>query len=133
MPQEHPQILKLIDHDRAIKNSHEIFFLKKGAFILDHVFHEIRKYIKIGASELEIALHIEKIMKKSGVKEVSFLPIVACGKNSAEIHHYPTKRKVQKGDFVMIDCGAAVKGYCSDMTRTFIFGSPNKTQEKILR
>lgn len=126
-----PQILKLIDYSRAKKSKQEIFHIKKSAIVLDKVFYKVKKYIKPGLTELEVALFLEKQMLKLGIKEAAFTPIVAAGLYSANIHHWPTKRKLQLGDMVMIDFGAVVNGYCSDMTRTLFLGRPTVMQRRI--
>lgn len=131
MDQPRPQLLTLIDHSRAIKNASEITAISRGGKIISEVFEAIKKYIRPGMTELQLALFLEKEMKKRGVKELAFSPIVAAGKNSANIHHWPTKQKVQQGDQIMFDFGAVVKGYCSDMTRMLFLGAPTKKQQRL--
>lgn len=131
MDQPKPQLLTLIDHKRAQKTQLEIFYIKQGADILAEVFERARKYIIPGMSELEVAYFIEKQMHGFGVREVAFTPIVASGHNAASIHHWPGARKIRDGDIIMIDFGAVVKGYCSDMTRTLFVGTPSTRQVRI--
>ncbi len=87
----------------------------------------------MGITELEVANLIKKTFIKFGAPILSFPPIVAFGKSSANIHHEPGKNKLKPGDMVMLDFGCTVNHYCSDMTRTFFFGRPTKRQEKIYR
>jgi len=126
-----PQYLSLIDYERAIKKPAEIKQLKRGAKILDLVFGDFRKQPLVGRSELELALWLEKRCAKYGVKILAFSPIVASGPNTAGIHAWPSKRKVRQGDFVMLDFGVHVAGYCSDMTRTLVIGTPTKRQVNV--
>jgi len=133
MDQPKPQLLKLIDHNRAIKTQLEIFYIKSAAVVLDEVFSRVKEYIEIGQTELEVALFIEKEMEKLRVKELAFTPIVAFGKNSADIHHWPTKQPLKKGDQVMVDMGTVDNGYCSDMTRMLFMGTPTKKQEQVYK
>jgi Xaa-Pro aminopeptidase len=126
-----PQHLRLIDYERAIKTPAEIRHLKKGARILDLVFQDFKDYVHPGLSELELALWIEKRCAKYGVKVLAFTPIVASGPNTSGVHAWPSKRKVRRGDFVMLDFGVNVRGYCSDMTRTLVLGEPTKRQTRV--
>jgi len=133
MHQPKPQILKLIDHVRALKTSTEVFYIANGANIMCDALKDLKRKIEPGMTELEAAFILEKQMARLGVKEAAFSPIVASGKNSANIHHWPTKKKIQKNDMVMIDFGAVIHGYCSDMTRMFFMGTPTAKQEKMYK
>ncbi len=73
-----------------------------------------------GRTEVEVASGIESLIRKSGA-EPSFPPIVSSGSNSGFIHHIPEGSRIGKG-LIIMDCGARVGGYCSDLTRTFCFG-----------
>ena len=80
-----------------------------------------------GITEFELAKLLEQeICSKKGFT-LSFQPIVAFGEGAAQPHHKPRKtRKLQKGDPILIDCGAKFEGWCSDMTRNFSLGKPSK-------
>jgi len=67
-------------------------------------------------------------MRLSGADEVSFPPIVGSGPLSAHIHHSPSDRALEKGDLVLMDFGARVGGYCSDLTRTIVLGAADEEQ-----
>lgn len=62
---------------------------------------------------------------------MAFPPIVSFGKNAAEIHHVPNKTRIGKNNFLMLDYGVKVRGYCSDFTRTLFLGAPTKYHEKV--
>ena len=68
-------------------------------------------------------------MRKAGSDGTSFSTIVASGEQSAYTHAKTSNKKIQDGDLIIVDIGAKYRGYCSDMTRTFIFGK--ESQEKI--
>ncbi|MEW6610620.1 MAG: M24 family metallopeptidase [Patescibacteria group bacterium] len=123
-PNPTDRILPIIEEIRAVKKPRELAAIKRGAAILARVFDFIRTTKVIGKTEQEIAQEIAKIMKEKGAEALAFPIIVASGKGCADIHHWPTKRKIRKGDMVMVDCGAVVDGYCSDCTRTFFIGDP---------
>ena len=73
-------------------------------------------------SEAEVALTLDTEMRLLGADGPSFDTIVAVGPNGAEPHHHPSSRKVDGGELVVLDFGAKVDGYCSDMTRTIALG-----------
>lgn len=98
----------------------------------DDTFEHILKKLKVGVSEKEIVFEIEYFLKKNGA-EISFPPIVAFGKNSSIPHHQSGETKLKREDFVLLDLGAKVESYCSDMTRTIIFGKASEKQKKIYR
>lgn len=63
-------------------------------------------------------------MQMLGAEGASFDTIVAFGENCAVPHHKPTSRKLDRNDVILVDMGAKLDGYCSDMTRTFCLGTP---------
>lgn len=125
--------IKLIHEVRAVKNKKELENIIKAQRISERVLADVLKRLKIGVTELEIANFIKKSFVKYKAPILSFPPIVAFGKNTANIHHEPGKSKLKKGDFIMFDFGTTINHYCSDMTRTYIFGNPSKKQEKIYK
>ncbi|MCX6758053.1 MAG: M24 family metallopeptidase [Candidatus Nomurabacteria bacterium] len=122
---------KLIHEVRAVKSKKELENIIKAQRIAERVLEDVKKELHIGVKELEIANFIKNSFVKYGAPILSFPPIVAFGKNSANIHHEPSESKLKKGDTVMFDFGTTVNHYCSDMTRTFFFGEPNAKQKKI--
>ncbi len=124
--------IPIIQDIRAKKNAKEIAHIVRAQKICEDILALCLKKLKVGATEIEIARYIVSEMKKRGVKALAFSPIVSFGKGSADIHHEPGKMKLKKGDLVMFDFGATWQGYCSDMTRTYIFGArPTKKQQKL--
>ena len=107
--------------NNAIKSQHEIEIILRAVEVVDNTFDELLNFFKEGVTEIEVAEQISKIMKSFGASDLAFDTIVAFGENGAEPHHVPTCRKLRAGDFVTIDMGAKVSGYCSDFTRTFAF------------
>jgi Xaa-Pro aminopeptidase len=84
--------------------------------------------LSVGATEREIALEIDVHMRKAGAEGVAFEPIVGSGPLSAHIHHTPSDRAFEKGDFVLLDIGCKWDGYCSDLTRTVVLGAATDEQ-----
>lgn len=115
---------------RAIKDEAEIARIKKACEIGDRAFSEIIKYIKLGITEKEIEIILERIIKNDKA-EFSFPAIVAFGENSAVPHHKTGMRKLKLNEFVLLDFGVKFENYCSDMTRTVFYGRANEEQKKV--
>ena len=122
---------QVIEKQRMIKDEEEIENLRKACEITDHCFSHLLQFIKIGQTEKEIALEIERYFKLHGADDVSFAPIVASGKNSSMPHAVPTDKKIELGDVITLDFGCKYKGYCSDMTRTIFAGYIPEKVKKI--
>jgi Xaa-Pro aminopeptidase len=72
-------------------------------------------------------------MRKQGADDAAFPPIVASGPNGALPHAVPTERRIGKGEPIILDVGAKVDGYCSDMTRTVFLGNPPSDFKEIYK
>ncbi|MGD2142500.1 MAG: aminopeptidase P family protein [Candidatus Bathyarchaeota archaeon] len=116
---------------RRVKDSRERELMRQAGELSDIGMEAIREFISEGVREHEIAAEAAYSMRKEGADEIAFPFIVASGPRSAYPHAGVTNRKVQKGDFVTIDMGAAYRGYRSDNTRTFIVGAPTEKQREI--
>ncbi|HSX57755.1 MAG TPA: Xaa-Pro peptidase family protein [Candidatus Saccharimonadales bacterium] len=122
----------LIEKLRAKKDSNEIRLLQKAAFISDQAFKHILKNIKVGQTEKEIAVELEKFMKDLGAEKNAWDPfIVASGPNSSKVHYSAGERKLKKGDQILLDWGGVYQGYCSDISRVVFLGSPSKKQAEV--
>ncbi|MBU0757021.1 MAG: Xaa-Pro peptidase family protein [Nanoarchaeota archaeon] len=106
---------------RAIKDEEEIKSLRKTCKITDMVFSKLVNKFKF-RTERQVKYFIESEIRKQGA-ELSFPTIAASGKNSS-IPHYDDEQKLKKG-FLILDFGARVNGYHSDMTRTLYLGKPS--------
>jgi Xaa-Pro aminopeptidase len=84
-----------------------------------------------GMTELEVAGVLESALRKSGSDGFPFPSIVASGPNAALPHARPTSRAIRRGEFLLIDFGARVGGYCSDVTRTFVMGKASAEQREV--
>ncbi|TCS84581.1 M24 family metallopeptidase [Tepidibacillus fermentans] len=116
---------------RLIKDETEIKFLQEAAHFADRAVEIGIQSLKIGKSELEIIAEIEYQLKKQGIERMSFDTMVLTGKKSALPHGKPGKDKIQEGDFVLFDLGVVFNGYCSDISRTVVMGTPSEEQRKI--
>ena len=112
----------VIEKQRMIKDEKEIENIKKACELTDKCFEHLKEFIKIGKTEKEIALEIEKFFRLNGADGLAFDSIVASGKNSSKPHAVPTNKKIDVGDVITLDFGCKYNGYCSDMTRTVFAG-----------
>lgn len=113
---------------RKIKSEYEIKRMREAQRLTDETFSYIINNIKAGMTEKEIALDMEFFMRKQGADAVSFSFIVVSGKNSSKPHGVPSDNIVKAGDFITMDFGGIVDGYCSDMTRTVAVGNISDKQ-----
>jgi len=111
-----------VEQLRAVKNSAEIAAIRAAAGITDHTMNQVNHLACPGMSEKTLAWELEKIMRDAGAETTAFTIIVASGPNSALPHHHPGDRLLQAGDVLVVDMGAQLDGYKSDLTRTFYLG-----------
>lgn len=111
-----------IMESRIIKTPDELKKLREAAKIGSEAFENILPKIKEGISESELASELVYEMMKLGAEEPSFSSIVAFGENASMPHYSPGQRKLRKNEFVLMDFGARYKRYCSDITRTVVYG-----------
>ena len=115
----------LVESLRATKDEYELKVIEAVTGIADAALEEVVPAIEAGMSEKQVAWELEKAMREHGADGVSFDTIVASGPNGALPHHHPSDRAIQRGEPVVIDMGAKLKGYCSDITRTVVVGHPD--------
>ncbi len=123
-------IADVIDDERNVKSKWEIEQIVKAQAVTDKCFEAILDYIKVGVSEIDIASRLEYMILAEGC-ELAFDSIVAFGSNSAVPHAHRSDKKLQNGEFVLMDFGAKYNGYCSDMTRTVMMGNPSDKQVEV--
>ena len=116
---------------RASKDAEEVEAMKAAQTIAEQALEETLKSLKVGVTEKEIAALLEYNMIRFGAEKKSFDTIIASGPNSSKPHAVPSLRKIQEGDFVTIDFGCVVNGYCSDTTRTVAVGQPTEEMRKV--
>jgi Xaa-Pro aminopeptidase len=123
----------MVEKLRMIKEESEIDTLKDSLKIAEDVFNEFIPHLKAGMTEKEISWWMEKRMREAGADALSFPSIVASGPNSALPHAIASDRKIREGEPVLFDWGVKLKGYCSDISRTVILGTPDPTFRKIFQ
>ncbi len=112
----------LLENLRAVKDAAEIDRIRDAARLGSEVMEETIRLIRPGVTELDIAAEIGYRMRRKGASGESFEAIVASGPRSALPHASPTARRIGKNELVVLDLGAILRRYCSDLTRTVHVG-----------
>ncbi|MEN8257275.1 MAG: aminopeptidase P family protein [Thermodesulfobacteriota bacterium] len=123
----------LVEKMRLCKGQAELAKIKRAVLLNEEVFQEVHGTLRPGMTEIEVALQIENTMRLKGAERPSFDTIVAAGPNGALPHAVPTSRPLGKGEPIVIDMGLILDGYCSDMTRTVVLGTPAPQTKNIIR
>jgi len=117
---------RAVEKLRAVKDADELAIMREAAEIVSEVFRGLLRAIKPGVSELSLAAKIEYDIKRRGGSGPSFETIVASGPRAAWAHARPTAKPLRKNELVVLDQGAILRGYCSDMTRTVFLGRASR-------
>jgi Xaa-Pro aminopeptidase len=121
---------KIVENLRIIKEKEEIEAISQAANVGDLAFEFIKTKIKGNISEKFLALELEFFIKKRA-DDIAFSPIVAFDKNAAIPHYLPSHNsQLTTNNLILLDFGAKISGYCSDMTRVIFFGKPINEQIK---
>jgi Xaa-Pro aminopeptidase len=124
---------RLVEKLRAQKDEGEIARVAVAAAIADGAFASVLAMLEQGPTEAEVAVALDAEMRLRGAEAPAFDTIVASGPNGAEPHHHPSSRSVGRGELVVVDFGARVDGYCSDMTRTVTAGGDEALSAELRR
>jgi Xaa-Pro aminopeptidase len=116
---------------RRVKDSYEIKKIAKAEELANAALVNTLPKIKVGMTEREVALMIEFYMLSEGAQKTSFETIVASGERSSMPHGVASDKPICKGDFITMDFGCVLDGYCSDMTRTVVMSEASDRQKKI--
>ncbi|MGD0248074.1 MAG: Xaa-Pro peptidase family protein [Candidatus Limnocylindrales bacterium] len=113
-----------VEADRAVKEPSEIERIRSACAVADRALAAILRRIRPGQTERELALALEWEMRTGGADALAFGIACLAGPNAALPHGSPSGREVRIGQVLLLDFGAAVDGYRSDMTRTLFVGQP---------
>lgn len=122
---------KNIELMRSIKTLDEIEKIRTAQKIAEKAFDNVLNYIEVGKTDKEIAFELDSYMLKNGAEAISFETIALSGAKTSVPHGVPTDKKVEDGDFVLMDFGAVYDGYHSDMTRTVCVGQPTMKMDLV--
>ncbi len=121
----------LVEGLRSVKDASEIALIRHAAEIADAAFLKVLATAKVGMREADFAVELEYQMRKAGAEKNAFNIIAASGPRSSLPHGAASDRVIQDGDFLTVDWGAMYQGYCSDCTRTVVFGRADARQREI--
>ncbi len=107
---------------RWIKSPEEVASIRKASNVAEAALAEVVADLAPGQTECEVAARLEYEFRLRGASGVSFDAIVLFGARSSLPHGAPGDTPLREGDIVLIDCGCVVGGYCSDLTRTYVYG-----------
>jgi len=117
---------------RLIKDDHEVESIRRAVVVAQKALQCTLPLVRIGMTEKEIAAELTlQLLRNGSEPEMAFSPIVSGGLNAANPHATPGLRKLASGDLLVIDWGAVVDGYISDLTRTFAIGEVEPEYRKI--
>jgi len=116
---------EIVREIRAEKDAQELATLQQAIDLTDAAYAHIVQFAQPGMTERQVAWELERFMRTEGAERMAFI-IVASGPNGAMPHARPTDRVIQPGEPIVIDMGAVVDGYYSDLTRTFALGEPSE-------
>lgn len=115
---------------RERKDASELACIREAVQVAEAALEATTAAVAVGMTELEVAGVLEAALRRAGSDGFAFPSIVASGPNSALPHARPGPRALERGDFLLLDFGARVGGYCSDITRTFVVQSATDEQRE---
>ncbi|MEZ5155127.1 MAG: aminopeptidase P family protein [Solirubrobacterales bacterium] len=121
----------LVTDLRRVKDDAEIEAIAAAAALTDEVYAFVEERGLVGRSEREVALTAEAKMRELGAEDPAFPTIVAAGPTGSQPHAVPGEHVITAGEYVTIDMGAIVDGYCSDCTRTLVEGEPDADRKDV--
>jgi Xaa-Pro aminopeptidase len=121
----------LVEKLRERKDAGELALIERANGIATRALDRTLPQVRVGMSELEIAGVLEKALRDEGSEGFPFASIVASGPRSALPHARSSTRRIEGGDFLLLDFGAETGGYCADVTRTFIVGQAGADQREV--
>jgi Xaa-Pro aminopeptidase len=121
-----------IEDIRKIKSAEEVSILREAARETIRIWKAVRKNIRPGITENEIAIMADVMIRERGYVN-AFPTIAAIGTNSAYPHAVPTDKKLEEGEHVLLDLGIRYEGYCSDLTRIWAEGRINRQIREFYR
>lgn len=113
----------IVERLRASKGPEEVAAIRAAAELAQEALDELLPSVRVGQSEQEISARLEEALRRRGSEWHPFPTIVASGPRSALPHARTSTRTVGRGEWLLLDFGAQVDGYCADLTRTVLVGA----------
>jgi Xaa-Pro aminopeptidase len=121
----------MVETLRERKDADELAQIVEAAGVATRALGQMLKQVRAGLTELEVAGLLERALRDEGSEAFPFPSIVASGPRSALPHAATSARAIGRGDFLLMDFGAAIGGYCSDITRTVVVGEADGEQREV--
>lgn len=118
---------------RMVKSAAEVATIRASVQLNSAALEHALENFKAGMTEVDLAAEIEYRMRLLGADGTSFDTIVASGERTALPHAHPSDHPVAANQLLLIDMGASVSGYASDMTRTYAVGKIDAKSRRIYR
>lgn len=125
------KIREQFTHARRPKDAAEIAVLRRSAAATKAGYDQLRDHLRPGVTERALQIELEAGFFRAGATRTGYNTIVGAGANSAVLHFEPTARTAQAGDFVLVDAGAEIDRYVTDVTRTYVVGEPSAFQRDL--
>jgi len=123
---------ELVERLRVRKDAGEVAAIRSAAALAGEALARTLREVRPGLSELEIAGLLEGALRRLGSEGHPFSTIVASGPRTALPHARSSRRSVAAGDWLLLDFGAQVDGYCADITRTVVVGARATERQRTL-
>ncbi len=120
-----------LKHARRPKDAHELSLLRRSAAATAAGYDSLRAHLRPGVTERALQIELEAAFFRAGATHTGYRSIIGIGSNAAVLHFSPTSRAARDGDFVLIDAGASIDRYVTDVTRTFVVGPPGAFQRDL--
>lgn len=125
---------RLIEEVRMLKTADELRQIRQSQKLNEQALKILLTELRFGMTEIDVAWRLRCIIHDLGAQDVSFPPIIAFSANAAIPHHESSsKKKLKRGDLILIDMGLLYNGFASDMTRTFFTKVPTKEQAEVYK
>src|SRR5713101_3642738 len=123
---------ELVERLRAAKDEGEVAAIRSAAQLAAEALRQTLAQVHPGMTELAIAGVLEGALRRLGSEGHPFATIVASGPRSALPHARSSRRAVAAGEWLLLDFGAQVDGYCADITRTVVVGARATERQRVL-
>ena len=119
---------EIVERLRERKDADEIALIACAGGVATRALDQVLKTVRPGMTEMHVAGELERALREEGTEGFPFPTIVASGPRSALPHAGSSTRRIESGDFLLMDFGAEVGGYCADITRTVVVGRASEEQ-----
>lgn len=123
----------VVDQIRLYKSAVEIERIRRAAAVADSAMLQLQRDLRPGMTELEVSAHLTGLLAGRGSEIAAMAPLVNSGPTAwSDTHAFPTRRPIQAGDVVAVDCCAVIDRYHANLGRTFAVGRPNSRAARML-